>query len=173
MIRLACALVASRARFVVPSYRGTGARKLDFTSTICTADFILSKLPHCLHHTLSQHFEQRCNAGIPDIYALCWYAVIRWAISPQILLECIVTNPPPWAESGRYLDTAHTRYCSPLLTKCLSKHQTALKRFQRRASALLLHLLETCTGWFFGWSCPKSSKCWRWQSPYKKSESFS
>ena len=26
-------------------------------------------------------------------------------------------------------------------------------------------------GDFFNWSRPKSSKCWRWQNPYQKSES--
>ena len=31
--------------------------------------------------------------------------------------------------------------------------------------------VEILQGDFFDWSLPKSSKCWRWQNPYQKSES--
>ena len=40
------------------------------------------------------------------------------------------------------------------------------------ASALLESVLsENVQGGFFDWFRPKSSKCWKWQNPYQKSES--
>ena len=166
MIRLACALVASRARFVVPSYRGTGARNLDFTSTICTADFILSKLLHCLHHTLSQHFEQRCEADIPDICSMliCSHKMSNFPPNPPwVYRHQSPTLSREWPISGH---CAHPILLSPphqMLVKTPDSFKKVSKTSLCPSITFTWHLYRV---FFFYWSCPKSSKCWRWQKPY-------